>query len=94
MPVQGGPGEIIAENLSYWTSFDVTKDGVYFVTTSGYTNKATLRFFDARTKQTTTLLDTGKRWYFGISAAPNGHDVLYSVVDARASDLMLLNDVR
>jgi Tol biopolymer transport system component/DNA-binding winged helix-turn-helix (wHTH) protein len=93
MALRDGHEERIAENLSYWTSFDASKDGVYFVTISGYAQKATLQFFDVHTNQTATLLETGKHWYFGIAVAPNGHDVLYSVVDAFSSDLMLLNDV-
>jgi Tol biopolymer transport system component len=93
MALRDGKEERIAENLSYWTSFDVTEHGVYFVTISGLAQTATLRFFDVHTHQTTTLLETGKRWYFGIAAAPNGHEVLYSVMDVRTSDLMFLNDV-
>ena len=82
MTVGGAQEQRIAENLSYSTNFDVTSDGVYFMTSHGQAQKASVRFFDARTNKTTTLLDTGKHWDFGLSASPNGREILYSVVDS------------
>jgi Tol biopolymer transport system component len=88
----GGAQEKIAENLSYSTNFYVTAEGVYFITRHGQPRKASLRFFDAHTSQTTLLLETGKSWGFGISV--NGREILYSVVeDYGSGDLMYLDRV-
>jgi len=79
--------------LSYWINFDVTLGGVYFITRHGQPQKASVKFFDARTNRTTTLLDTGKHWGFGLSASPNGREIFYSVVDLYGTDLMYLDRV-
>jgi Tol biopolymer transport system component/DNA-binding winged helix-turn-helix (wHTH) protein len=93
MTVGGAREERIAETLSYATNFDVTSGGVYFMTSHGRAQKGSVEFFDARTNKTTTLLETGKRWGFGLSASPNGREILYSVVDFSGSDLMYLDKV-
>src|SRR4051812_36405528 len=93
MTVAGAQQEMIDENLSYATNFDVTSEGVYFITRHGQRQIARLKFFDARTNKTTTLLDTGKHWGSGITVAPNGHEILYSVMDFYATDLMYLDRI-
>lgn len=94
MPLGGGPEEKITGDLCFPTSFDATNEGVYFLTRHGQPQLATLRFFDSHSKQTTKLFETGKPWSFGISVAPNGHQVSYAVVDALGSDLLFADRFR
>jgi serine/threonine protein kinase len=52
----------------------------------------TLSYFDFATKQVRPILKVGGPSFFGLSVSPDGGYVLYSQIDERRSDIMLVND--
>jgi hypothetical protein len=58
----------------------------------GNGRKYELAFFDSVSNRTTTLAEIGKPVSLGLALSPNEDMVLYSQVDHRVSDLMLVGN--
>jgi Tol biopolymer transport system component len=71
--------------------FAVSTRGIYFVEAKA--NPAVVRFFDFRTRRVTDVLTIGKPLALqtpSLSVSPDGRWLMYSEIDDRGSDLMML----
>jgi Tol biopolymer transport system component/DNA-binding winged helix-turn-helix (wHTH) protein len=94
-PLQGG-GEptLIAGDLTYSLNFVLADTGIYFLGKGAGPRQTRLRFFDYRTRRTTTLREIDKAWWFGMALHPDGESILLSVRDQDGLDLWLIDGVR
>jgi hypothetical protein len=74
------------------TSFAVVEGGIYYLEfTSGETR---LRYFDLSTRQSTMIAGSLGNVGFGLTASPDGREILFSRVDSSLDDLMLVENFR
>src|SRR3954452_23748782 len=74
----------------YATNFAVTPDGIYYLAAIEGSRRATVNFWDFRTKQAKIILTVEKRWAPGLSISPDGRSLLITVVDQEESDLVMI----
>jgi Tol biopolymer transport system component len=98
LPVQGGEESLVVDLLEagyirYWTP---TNEGIYFVTKKT-TPKPTIQFFDFATRRLAQVGQLDKPplvGFPGLSISPDGHSVLYALIDQSGSDIMLVENFR
>jgi len=94
VPVAGGEETKILDGLSYSFNFTVTEKGVYLVALRGSPVVASIEFFDFATRKTTLLHALDRPFWFGLALAPDERSILFSKIDSRGSDLMLVENLR
>ena len=88
MPLDGAPTDLgILANT--WGDFDVTDRGIYYVSPPP---KAEVRFLNFAGGPPVPIAPLEKQPTFGLAAAPDNRTVLYSQVDAEASELVLIEN--
>jgi Tol biopolymer transport system component/DNA-binding winged helix-turn-helix (wHTH) protein len=96
MPVGGGEETLVSEQINArWAAWALVPGGIYFVTTETGSVPA-IRFFDFETekvKHVITLLNC-PGLEIGFDASPDQKWFVYSQVDQRQSDIMLVEDFR
>lgn len=83
------------ENVAINRYWDVTSEGIYFVTTDEDSFGFKLHRFDLRTKKVTILLDFRgivARWVPGISVGPGGQSIAISYLGNVLGDIQILDD--
>jgi len=90
VPISGGSAVRIVDGLSYSTNFAVTPDGIYYLAAIEGSRRATVKFWDFRTKQANIVLTIEKRWAPGMSISRDGRSLLITVVDQEESDLVMI----
>ncbi len=73
-------------------AFAVIERGIYYIDRPA--DEARLQFFDFATGRSATVARNLGRVSFGLSASPDGRTILYSRVDSRVDDLMLVENFR
>ena len=91
VPVGGGQETPVLEGLSLSLNFVVADRGLYFVAVGNAPEKTSLDFFDFGTGRRSTLLALGQRFWYGTALSPDQRTLLYSMVDAVGSNLMVID---
>ena len=89
MPVEGGPDTELGISTNTWGDWDVTDRGIYFVSPQGK-----VMFYNFATKSASPLLALDKRPAFGLAAAPDNSQVLFTQFDSESSELVLIENFR
>jgi len=76
------------EFAAFWT---IVPGGVYFVPADA---PKSLSYFDFRAKRVRPIFESDKRFWYGLSVAPDGRHILYSKVDEENQDIMLADKFR
>jgi Tol biopolymer transport system component len=92
VPVGGGDEQQVLQPV-LWLDFALVPDGIYFVPGSG-DGTSSIRFFSFRTGMSTLVAPIQGVPSLGLSVSPDGRQLLYSQVDQRSSDLMLVENFR
>jgi Tol biopolymer transport system component len=92
VPVAGGEETKVLDGLSYNFNFAVTATGIYVLAVRGPI--ASIEFFDLATGTNTRLHTLDRPFWFGFALSPDGGSILFSQVESRASDLMLVENLR
>jgi Tol biopolymer transport system component/DNA-binding winged helix-turn-helix (wHTH) protein len=92
VPVAGGEETKVLDGLSYNFNFAVTATGIYLLALRGPV--ASIEFFDLATGANTRLYTLDRPFWFGFALSPDGGSILFSKVESRASDLMLVDNLR
>jgi hypothetical protein len=74
-------------------SFTVVKDGIYFFAPGPF-RKTLLQFYQFATAETITLGTIEKPVFLYMDVSPDGHSLIYSQLDQRVADLMLVENFR
>lgn len=90
----GGEETPVVGGLSYSLNFVPVDKGIYFLAARGGAERTSIDFFDFALGKSATLLSVGRQWWYGMAVSPDGHSLLYSVVDSAGSDLMVVEDFR
>lgn len=75
--------------LLWVASWTIVRDGVYFYPAEDF---KTLSYFDFATKRVRPILKVNGPSFYGLSVSPDRNYILYSELDERRSDIMLVND--
>jgi Tol biopolymer transport system component/DNA-binding winged helix-turn-helix (wHTH) protein len=92
VPVEGGEDTKILDGLSDYFNFAVTSKGIYLLALRG--SAPSIEFFDLATHKTTVLHVLERPFWFGFALSPDDRSILFSQVDSRGSDLMLIENLR
>jgi Tol biopolymer transport system component len=95
IPVSGGEEEqVVPDTVSnLGLAYAAARTGIYFVTMPGQSRKETLKYFNFATGQTTSVAELGYT-HLALAVSPDEQTVLYSALDHRDSDLMLVENFR
>jgi Tol biopolymer transport system component/DNA-binding winged helix-turn-helix (wHTH) protein len=91
VPVGGGEETKVLDFLSYNFNFAVTARGIYLLALRG--GRPSIEFFDFATRKTTLLYTLDRPFWFGFAVAPDERSLLFSKVDSRSSDLMVVENI-
>jgi Tol biopolymer transport system component len=91
-PVGEGEEVRVLASVATWGDFDVSAEGITWVDSAG--KHPTLRRLRLPGGPETVLARLPRRVEFGVSAAPDGGDVLYTQRDLESSELMLVEGFR
>ncbi|HVN80596.1 MAG TPA: hypothetical protein VMW38_16485, partial [Terriglobia bacterium] len=95
IPVEGGESEQVLDDVTYWLSYLVWDDGIYFVPRPGpATGGYSLRFFEFATRKTKTIAVLGCQFHFCLSVSPDRRWALYDQIDQSGGDLMLVENFK
>ena len=94
IPIGGGAEVRVVDGLSYSLNFAVGQRGLYFVALNDTTSKASIDFFDFRTRQRSTLVHLDKPSWVGMTLSPDERSLVFSMVDSAGSNLMLVDRFR
>jgi Tol biopolymer transport system component len=95
IPLSGGPEEELFSGVSGGgSSYAPAKDGIYFIRDLDRKHKRDLAFFSFASKQISTIAEIPKPVSLGLALSPDEKLLLYSQVDRRSSDLMLVDNFR
>jgi serine/threonine protein kinase len=90
-PVEGGEEVEIPGIRTSERGWQATPDGIYFIDPQPV---LTLKYLDLATGQIRGLTRLEKPVTRGLSVAPDGRSVLYSQIDSRGSEIMLVENFR
>jgi Tol biopolymer transport system component/predicted Ser/Thr protein kinase len=93
MPKDGGEETQVLESVEERT-FEVVKEGIYFVPRPDSAGRSSIQFFNFATKRIRSIATIEKPLWFYLSVSPDGRWILYSQTDQETSDLMLVENFR
>jgi Tol biopolymer transport system component len=91
MPVEGGEEVEISGTRSSERAWQATADGIYFIDPQP---PPTLKYLEFSTGKIQSLTQLEKPTIYGLSVAPDGGSILYSQIDSRGSEIMLVENFR
>jgi hypothetical protein len=94
MPIAGGEETLVLDDLGHNLSYCVTEDGIYYTRARSELDRLSLAFLDLRSRRVKPLLSTPGRLFPGVAVSPDGRSPLWSQVDTRTADLMLVDGFR
>jgi Tol biopolymer transport system component len=92
MPVGGGDEVEVPGTRAFERAWSLTDRGIYSIDVER--GASVLKFYDFVTGQIKELAHFDKSVTSGLAVAPDGHSILYSQVDQRGSDIMLVENFR
>jgi hypothetical protein len=90
MPVDGGP-ETLVVKLTHRYNFAVLDRGLYFAPPRDAGGKSAIQYLDFATGTIKTILPDVPI-DLGLAVSPDGRSLLWSQLDHRGSDLMLIDN--
>jgi hypothetical protein len=95
IPVDGGEEAPVHDLVkpADWGQWAVVDEGVYFVSATEPSSPA-IEFFDFATSQVWSIATLEKPSVFGLAVSPDGRGILYTQIDRRDSDIMLVENFR
>jgi hypothetical protein len=97
MPVEGGAETDTGLAVEMWSEYQVTEDGIYFVSAPSEGASAAIQYFEFATGKTTRIASILKPTFHSLSVFPKrgkARWILYTMQDSMNSDLMLVEDFR
>jgi Tol biopolymer transport system component/serine/threonine protein kinase len=94
VPVEGGEEIKVLESLSTFMNMAVVRDGIYFVPTQNVSKASSIQFFSFATRKIKPIATMEKTAGVGLAVSPEGGWILYTQVDQRGGDLMLVENFR
>ena len=91
LPTSGGQPVKVLDGVVA-RAFEVIEKGIYYIDRPS--GEAQLQFFDFATGRSTTVARNLGDVTLGLTASPDGRTILYSRVDSRVDDLMLVENFR
>ena len=92
MRVDGAEEELVLDRgIGLWAVVD---RGVYFVETTGKSGLGLIEFYDFRARQVKRVAAMDKPPCAGFAVSPDGGWLLYAQIDAKSSDIMLVENFR
>jgi serine/threonine protein kinase len=91
LPLKGGEPVKLLDSVFSW-GYDVTRDGIYYVTRVAGDSK--LSYFDFATRQSKVVAEHLGTLAAGLSASRDGRTILFARVDSTVNDLMLVDEFR
>ncbi|MHC4680839.1 MAG: hypothetical protein ACYTEK_19325, partial [Planctomycetota bacterium] len=93
IPVDGGEEAPVHDLVkpADWGQWAVVDEGVYFVSATE-PSSPTIEFFDFATSQVRSIATLEKPTVFGLAVSPDGRWILYTQIDRRDSDIMLVEN--
>jgi Tol biopolymer transport system component/DNA-binding winged helix-turn-helix (wHTH) protein len=92
VPVEGGEETKILDGLSDYFNFAVAGKGIYLLALRG--SVPSIDFFDFASRKTIVLHTLDRPFWFGFALSPDDRSILFSKIDSRGSDLMLIENLR
>jgi Tol biopolymer transport system component/DNA-binding winged helix-turn-helix (wHTH) protein len=92
VPIGSGEETAVVDGLSYNFNFAVTSKGIYLLAQHG--PFGSIEFFDLATRKITRLYTLDRQFWFGFALSPDERAILFSQIDSRSSDLMLVEHLR
>ena len=97
MPVDGGEETSFLDQLEpgYDRMWALTREGVYFLR-HDRPPRAAISFLSFSTRRATSLtaVDDANHYAPGLSVSPDGRWILYTQIDQRNGDILLLEHIR
>jgi Tol biopolymer transport system component len=93
MPRNGGEETKVLESVAA-RGFAVVKEGIYFIPRPTAAGRYSIQFLDFATKRIRSISTIESEIGSYLSFSPNGRWILYSQIDQRGSDLMLVENFR
>jgi Tol biopolymer transport system component len=95
VPVEGGEEAPVHDLVkpADWGQWTVVDEGVYFVNATEPSSPA-IEFFDFATSQVRPIATLEKPTIVGLAVSPDGRWILYTQIDRRDSDIMLVENFR
>jgi len=72
----------------------LARDGIYFIPRADSPRHHSVEFLNFHTNQTSPVVDLTGRVSEGLALSPDGRTLLYTQIDSKISDLMLVEDYR
>jgi Tol biopolymer transport system component len=92
VPLSGGPErEVLSGLAGDGSSYVPANDGIYFIRFVSHGRKQELAFFDSASHRITTIADIANPVSLGLALSPQEDLLLYSQIDHRVSNLMLVD---
>jgi Tol biopolymer transport system component len=92
VPAEGGEENQVLTSLSHGENFAVVDEGIYFIPIPDPIAGYSIQFFSFATRKRTLITKIAKPVELGLSVSPDQKWILYSQIDERSSDLMLVED--
>jgi Tol biopolymer transport system component/DNA-binding winged helix-turn-helix (wHTH) protein len=93
VPVDGGEEVAVLPSITFY-NFAMVREGIYFIPRADPEGRYALHFLDFKTAKTWPIVTLSGVATPGLSVSPDGRSVLYSQIDERRSDLMLVENFR
>jgi hypothetical protein len=95
VPVDGGEEAPVHDLLkpANWGQWAVVDEGVYFVSATEPSSPV-IEFFDFATSQVRSIATLEKPTIAGLAVSPDGRWILYTQIDRRENDIMLVENFR
>ena len=95
IPVAGGEETPVldVDKIGFLRAWKVADDGIYFAASETPT-KLMIKFYHFATEKLTPIVPVEKPFGLGLSLSPDGRWLLYTQVDRRGRDLMLMENFR
>jgi Tol biopolymer transport system component len=98
VPTEGGAESSVTDDLevSFWGQWAVTDSGIYFMSLHGKKGGG-IQFFRFATQKVEHIFTPEKppiQWTDGLDVSPDGSTILYTQVDQRITNVMLMENFR
>jgi Tol biopolymer transport system component/predicted Ser/Thr protein kinase len=93
MPLSGGEESQVLPSVP-WRAFSLVNEGIYFIPKPGADGKQSIQFLNFATGKVKTVVPIPGQSYYGFNVSPDGGSILYTQIDERSRDLMLVENFR
>ena len=91
-PTGGGHEQLVLESLANVSTYAVTQTGIYFVGHDRSGPGTSIQFLDMKTGRFSRVAPVERPLALGLAVSPDRQSILYSEMEHRQSDLMLVEN--